>query len=72
MDGNVKDCFLIVEKKVLSKCSARLAPLALLGAFYAFNMHYTEGCANFYTLLEEKKLTRGHQVENQGQLSAAF
>ena len=51
-DGNVKDCFLIVEKKVLSKCSARLAPLALLGAFYAFNMHYTEGCANFYTLLE--------------------
>ena len=70
----MKDCFLIVEKKVLSKCSARLAPLALLGAFYAFNMHYTEGCANFYTLLEIffNKRPPGRISALVGQLSAAF
>ena len=46
-DGNVKDCFLIVEKKVLSKCSARLAPLALLGAFYALICIILKGALTF-------------------------
>ena len=28
------------------------APLALICALYVFNLHYTDGCANFYPLFE--------------------
>ena len=35
-------------------CKVPLAeiPLALLAAFFSFNMHYPQGCTNFYTFFE--------------------
>lgn len=48
----IEDAFLIIEKDVLTKIKPTDAPLVLLGAFYAFNMHYTEGCKNFYSFFE--------------------
>ena len=51
--GAVKDCFLIVEKKMVGKVqSVDQAMLVLFASFYAFNVHYPLGCCNFYVLLE--------------------
>ena len=44
---------LVIERKVLiESVPAKQALLVLLGAFYTFNMHYTDGCYNFYKALE--------------------
>ena len=43
---------LIIERKVVMTLPAKQAPLVLLAAFYAFNMHYTEGCLNFFKALD--------------------
>ena len=41
-----------VERQMVTLLPATKGLLALLSSFYAFNMHYTEGCINFYTALE--------------------
>ena len=48
----IKEAVLVVEKKMVTTFPAKELPLILLGAFYAFNMHYTEGCKNLYTFFE--------------------
>ena len=48
----IKEAVLIVEKQVIATISAKEVPLVLLSAFYAYNMHYTEGCTNLYTFFE--------------------
>lgn len=48
----IMDAFLVVEKKVLCKVPTKELPLALLSAFFAFNMHYPQGCTNLYSFLE--------------------
>ena len=51
--GAVKDCFLIIDKKMVGKVqSVNQAMLVLFGSFYAFNVHYPTGSCNFYVLLE--------------------
>ncbi len=47
-----KDAVLVIEKKFVTTFDPKEAPLLLLGAFYVFNMHYTEGCINLYTFFE--------------------
>ncbi len=46
------EAVLVIEKKLVTTFNPKEAPLLLLGAFYTFNMHYTEGCSNFYTFFE--------------------
>ena len=48
----IEDAVLVMEKKAVSTFNPEEAPLVLLGAFYAYNVHYTEGCKNFYTFFE--------------------
>ena len=48
----IVDAFLVVEKRVLCKATVKELPLALLSAFYAFNMHYPQGCTNLYSFFE--------------------
>ena len=48
----IKDTVLVVERKAVTTFPPTDTPLVLLGAFYAYNMHYTEGCKNFYSFLE--------------------
>ena len=50
--SHIKEAALVVEKKIVTTMRAEEAPLILLSAFYAFNMHYTEHCSNFYTFFE--------------------
>ena len=50
--GQMEDIFLVIEKKVICKLPASAAPLALLSAFYCFNLHYTPGCNNLYSFFE--------------------
>ena len=49
---DLKDAFLVVEKQIICKIPLREVPLALLSAFFSFNMHYPQGCTNFYTFFE--------------------
>lgn len=58
-----KDAFLVVEKKPLCKVPLQQLPLALIAAFYSFNMHYPQGCTNFYTFFEW--LVLGKKVPNK-------
>lgn len=54
----IEDSVLVIEKNIITVFpptdAAPLtdAPLVLLGAFYAYNMHYTVRCKNFYTFFE--------------------
>lgn len=47
-----KEAYLVVDRMILCKLKLANVPLALLAAFYVFNVHYTPGCSNFYTFLE--------------------
>ena len=49
---DLKDAFLVIEKKVLCKVPLNELPLALLSAFFAFNMHQPQGLINFYSFFE--------------------
>ncbi len=42
----------VVERKVITTFPPKESPLVLLGAFYAYNMHYMEGYNNLYTFFE--------------------
>lgn len=49
----IKDAFFVLERKPYTqtiKCEI-MVPL-LFSTFYVFNIKYTPGCTNFYTLLE--------------------
>lgn len=46
------DTFLAVDRLILCKIKVAHAPLALLAAFYVYNIHYTPGYSNFFQLLE--------------------
>ena len=48
----MKDCFLLIEKKVIGKIPANQAMLVLFASFYNFNVYYPTGCCNSYLLLE--------------------
>lgn len=48
----VQEAALVVERQVIAPFPPKEAPLVLLSAFFSFNMHFTEGCTNFYTFLE--------------------
>ena len=48
----IKDTVLVVERKVVTTFPPIDTPLVLLGAFYAYNMHYTEGCKNYTAFLK--------------------
>ena len=50
--NSVKDAVLVVEKEAVTTFPPKQSPLILLSAFYAFNMHYTEGCKNLYSFFE--------------------
>ena len=49
ISGMPKDCFLVFGKKVPCKVEVHKAFFVL---FLFFNIHYHNGCSNFYTLLE--------------------
>ena len=43
----------MVEKNILCKIPAGEVVLGLLSAFYVLNMHYPQGCSNFYSFFEQ-------------------
>ena len=49
---SMKEGILVVEKKTVTTFPQKQALLILLSSFYVNNMHYTEGCKNFFTFLE--------------------
>jgi len=48
----IKVTVLVVERKAMTTFPPIDTPLVPLGAFYAYNMHYTAGCKNFYSFFE--------------------
>ena len=59
-DGNVKDAFLVIERSPLIRKvpDTKSCLLVLFSSYYAFNVHYPDGCCNFFTLLEVLFLDR--------------
>ena len=52
-DGKIKDAFLVIERAPLfTKVPVQDILLVLFASFFVFNVHYPEGCCNFYSLLE--------------------
>ena len=50
--GAIRDCHLIIEKEVVTKCDVKHALFVLFSSFYVFNVNYPIGCCNFYLLFE--------------------
>ena len=45
-------CFLVVDRKIVSEIQADDIPAYLMAAFYVLNICYPEGCNNVYTFFE--------------------
>lgn len=60
-DSSVKQCYLVTEKKIVSKLCTKSALFILFSSFYVFNINYPIGCYNFYIFFEhlflKKKIT---------------
>ena len=54
----IQEAVLVVNKEEITTFRPMNIALVLLSAFYAYNMHYTEGCTNFYSALETLFLRR--------------
>ena len=52
LEKEIEQAVLIAEKQIICTFDPRDIALVLLSAFYVFNIHYTEGCTNFYSALE--------------------
>lgn len=50
--GEVKQCYVVIEKKILCSVNIDVAVLVTFCSFFVFNMHYTSGCTNLYTFFE--------------------
>ena len=70
----IKEAILVVEKDIITTFPPpppKELPLMLLSAFYAYNMHYPEGCKNLYSFLEVVLLNR-KKPSKQTRLSAVI
>lgn len=50
--GSVKETFIVAETQLVCKVKPHEAPLALLAAFYCYNMSYPKGLETFYMFLD--------------------
>ena len=48
----IKEAALFVHNKIINTFEPKNILIVLLSAYYSYNMHYTDGCVNFYTVLE--------------------
>ena len=48
------EVFLVCEQQVITKVTGIEAPMALLAAYYSYNMSYPKGTNSFFTFLEIK------------------
>ena len=51
-EENPTQAFLVVDRQVVMEVSIDDIPLALMSAFFIFNIHYPKGCSNFYAFME--------------------
>ena len=49
---NITNVFLVIEKDIYCEIPASEVAVALMCAFYVFNIQYTPGCSNIFTFLE--------------------
>ena len=52
-EGEVKDMFLVIQRKPFpTKLEPKKVMAALFASFTVFNVHYPDGCTNFFSLVE--------------------
>jgi len=49
---NPEQCFLVIDRNLISEIPFDDIPAYLLAAFYVLNICYPEGCNNLYTFFE--------------------
>ena len=59
-----KQIFLITDNEVITEITMIPPPLALLSAYYSFNIQYPKGCINFYSLMEVLFIKKGRSSIN--------
>lgn len=56
-----KQSFLITDRRVVCEVDIKDVPLALMSAFFVYNICYTKGCDNVYAFLEHSVLGLSHK-----------
>ena len=56
-----KQSFLIIDGEIVNEVELQDIPLVLLSSFFVFNICYTRGCSNVYTLLEHVLFNLQHK-----------
>ena len=63
-----KEAYLATDKVILCKLSMENALLALMAAFYSFNVQYTPGCTNFFSFIDtyflDHKMPKRSRISN--------
>ncbi len=58
-----EQAFLVVDKVIVCECTPiENIPLLLLSAFFCFNIHYPQGCNNFYAFMEYVFLNKNSKL----------
>ena len=65
-----KDAYLAADRVILCKVATENALLALMAAFYSFNVEYTPGCTNFFAFIDSYFL--GHKLPKRSRISNFF
>ena len=50
--GNGDQVFLVIDSEIVYELDKEDCVLGLLSSFFIFNICYTKGCSNMYTVLE--------------------
>jgi len=48
----IREASLVVQNQIITTFEPKNIVTILLSAFCAYNLHYTDGCVDFYTALE--------------------
>jgi len=65
----IKEAALFVYKNLITTFEPKNVIIILLSAYYSYNMHYSDGCTDFYTVLESlclKQKIDGRKVRIAG------
>lgn len=58
-----EQAFLVVDKCLVCECTPiENIPILLLSAFFCFNIHYPQGCNNFYSFMEYTFLNKNTKL----------
>ena len=68
----IKEASLVVQNQIITTFEPRNSVTVLMSAFCAYNMHYPDGCFDFYTALEVLFLRQRYPPPRKTKLTAVL